>query len=89
MTHRRIVSRMTTTARHETSRVTAHDALMTAEELLVYPMPDKRVELVRGRLVVREPPGMRHGEYAMRSGVALSNFLIQDRESRPRRAVGS
>ncbi len=81
MTHRRIVRRMTTIARHETSRLTAHDALMTAEELLVYPMPDKRVELVRGRLVVREPPGMRHGECAMRIGVALSNFLMQDRES--------
>lgn len=65
-----------------TPRVTTPVALMTAEELLVYPMPNKRVELVRGRLVVREPPGMRHGECAMRIGVALSNFLSRDRESR-------
>lgn len=57
-------------------------ALMTAEELLAYPMPDKRVELVRGQLIVREPPGMRHGEYAARVAVALSNFLSRDRESR-------
>lgn len=71
---------MTTTVMHEASRVTAHVALMTAEELLVFPMPDKRVELVRGRLIVREPPGLRHGECAMRIGVALSNFLSQDRE---------
>ena len=56
--------------------------LMTAEELLAYPMPDKRVELVRGRLIVREPPGMRHGECASRVVVALSNFLTRDRELR-------
>ena len=73
---------MTTTVLHETARVTTPAALMTAEELLAYPMPDKRVELVRGRLIVREPPGMRHGEYASRVVVALSNFLVRDRESR-------
>ncbi len=56
--------------------------LMTAEELLVYEMPDKRVELVRGRLIVREPPGMRHGEFASRLVVALSNYLSRDRASR-------
>ena len=62
--------------------MSTHDELMTAEELLVYEMPDKRVELVRGRLIVREPPGMRHGEFASRLVVALSNFLSRDRESR-------
>lgn len=36
-------------------------APMTAEELLSTPLPDKRVELVRGVLVVREPAGFRHG----------------------------
>lgn len=56
--------------------------LMTAEELFVHPMPGKRVELVRGRLIVREPPGMRHGECAMRIGVAISNFLSRDRDAR-------
>ena len=35
--------------------------LMTAEELLQTSIPDKRSELVRGHLVVREPPGGRHG----------------------------
>jgi Uma2 family endonuclease len=36
-------------------------SLMTADELLRTPLPDKRVELVRGVLVVREPAGFRHG----------------------------
>lgn len=57
-------------------------ALMTAEELLLYPMPDKRVELVRGRLVVREPPGMRHGQCAARIVMALGIYLERDRERR-------
>jgi len=39
--------------------------LMTAEELLRTSIPDKRTELVRGRLVVREPAGDRHGRVAM------------------------
>ena len=81
LTSRRYRVRMTTTVLPEIPRVTTPVALMTAEELLAYPMPDKRVELVRGRLVVREPPGLRHGEYATRVVVALSNFLTRDRES--------
>ncbi len=36
-------------------------ALMTADELLHLRIPDKHVELVRGVLVVREPPGYTHG----------------------------
>lgn len=36
-------------------------ALLTADELLHVHLPDKRVELVRGVLVVREPAGLRHG----------------------------
>lgn len=39
--------------------------LMTAEELLRASYPDKRTELVRGRLVIREPAGDRHGRVAM------------------------
>jgi Uma2 family endonuclease len=35
--------------------------LMTAEELLYTNVPNKRTELVRGRLIVHEPPGGRHG----------------------------
>ncbi len=36
--------------------------LMTAEQLLDVSIPGKQVELVRGRLVVKEPPGYRHGD---------------------------
>ncbi len=39
--------------------------LMTAEELLHLNVPDQRTELVRGRLVIREPAGDRHGRVAM------------------------
>jgi Uma2 family endonuclease len=39
-------------------------ALMTADELLHLSIPDKRTELVRGVLMVREPPGLRHGRIA-------------------------
>lgn len=34
---------------------------MTVEELLAVHLPDKRVELVRGVMVVREPAGFTHG----------------------------
>src|SRR5438874_6996975 len=40
-------------------------ALMTANELLHVRIPEKRAELVRGKLVVREPAGLRHGRVAM------------------------
>jgi Uma2 family endonuclease len=39
-------------------------ALMTAEELRYTHVPNKRTELVRGRLIVHEPPGGRHGYVA-------------------------
>jgi Uma2 family endonuclease len=45
--------------------------LMTAEELLRLRLPDKRTELVRGRLVVRDPGGARHGAVAMRLGYRI------------------
>jgi Uma2 family endonuclease len=35
--------------------------LLTAEELERLDIPDKRTELVRGRLIVREPAGYQHG----------------------------
>jgi len=40
--------------------------LMTAEELLALDLPNKRTELVRGRLMVREPAGYEHGRVAAR-----------------------
>jgi len=38
--------------------------MMTADELLVLQPPDKSTELVRGRMIVREPPSAMHGRYA-------------------------
>lgn len=46
-------------------------ALFTAEDLEQLTLPDKRVELVRGQLVVREPAGYRHGAVAMQLGAAM------------------
>src|SRR5262249_25046892 len=41
-------------------------ALLTAADLMDVHMPNKRVELVRGVLIVKEPPGYRHGEIVAR-----------------------
>jgi Uma2 family endonuclease len=46
-------------------------ALMTAEDLLRTSIPDKQVDLVRGVLVVREPPGLRHGRVAVQLAVQV------------------
>ena len=48
--------------------------LVTADELLTLAMPDKQVELVRGRLVVREPPGYQHGRVAYRIATKIGEF---------------
>ena len=48
---------------------------MTAEELLHLNLPNKRTELVRGKLVVREPAGYRHGAIAMNLALAIGNFV--------------
>jgi len=40
--------------------------LRTADELLEWYEPGKRAELVRGQLIVSEPPGARHGSVANR-----------------------
>lgn len=49
--------------------------LLTADELLHLYLPDKRVELVRGVLVVREPAGGRHGRVAMNVALELGNYV--------------
>lgn len=49
--------------------------LMTAEELLHASIPDKRTELVRGMLIVREPPGGRHGSVTMNLALRLGNHV--------------
>src|SRR5213594_572105 len=46
-------------------------AILTADELLQ--IPDKHAELVRGVLVVREPPGLRHGRIALELGRRLAD----------------
>ena len=48
---------------------------MTAEELARLSIPDKSVELVRGQLMVREPPGTRHGDLAGRLYLRVANFV--------------
>lgn len=54
----------------------ANDAeLMTAEQLEHIEIPGKTVELVRGRLVVHEPPGMYHGVVTARLGRELDAFV--------------
>jgi Uma2 family endonuclease len=40
--------------------------LLTAEQLLHTHVPNKRTELLRGRLIVHEPPGGRHGNVIAR-----------------------
>jgi len=52
-------------------------ALMTADELLRTHVPDKRAELVRGVLVVREPAGSRHGLVTMNLGAELAVYVKQ------------
>lgn len=49
-------------------------AFMTAEELERLNLPNKRTELVRGRLIVREPAGFRHGIVAANVGRRLHDF---------------
>ena len=49
--------------------------LMTADDLLRTHVSDKRTELVRGVLVVREPAGSRHGLVTIRSGAPSRPYL--------------
>jgi Uma2 family endonuclease len=48
---------------------------MTAEELERYPLRDKQAELLRGRLVVREPPGTLHGLISGTLGLLLGGYV--------------
>ena len=50
-------------------------ALVTAEELFRLNLPNKRTELVRGMLIIREPAGYQHGDVAMRLGAAIHNYV--------------
>ncbi len=55
---------------------------MTAEQLLEYDTRGLRTELVRGRLVVREPAGYQHGSIAARVLVCIATYLERDRVAR-------
>ena len=48
---------------------------MTADELLNTSIPDKQTELVRGRLIVREPPGFRCGRIAVDIAARLGEYV--------------
>jgi Uma2 family endonuclease len=50
-------------------------ALLTAEDLERLNLPNKRTELVRGVLIVREPAAFDHGRVAMRIGSALHAYV--------------
>ena len=50
-------------------------SLMTADELLRVNIPGKQVELVRGVLVVREPPGFQHGAITATLGTLLKQHV--------------
>jgi Uma2 family endonuclease len=49
--------------------------LMTADELFELNLPDKRTELVKGVLVVREPAGYRHGLLTARLAKRLMDHV--------------
>jgi hypothetical protein len=49
--------------------------LLTAADVERLSLPNKQVELLRGRLVVREPPRTRHGVIAAKLGYFLSDFV--------------
>ena len=51
--------------------------LLTAEDVLRLTIPGKSAELVRGHLVVREPPSSRHGSVAARLTYLLSDHVYR------------
>jgi Uma2 family endonuclease len=58
----------------------ASPSLLTAEELLSVSVPGKRVELVQGVLVVREPTGLRHGRVTMAVARRLADHVAASRQ---------
>jgi Uma2 family endonuclease len=53
-------------------------ALLTADDLMRLQPPDKRTELVRGRMIVREPAGFRHGDIATTIATRLHPFVAEN-----------
>lgn len=56
--------------------------LMTAEDLMANPVPNKCTELVAGQLLVREPPGYQHGDVAARLLVAIGAHVYAQKLGR-------
>jgi Uma2 family endonuclease len=56
-----------------------HTGLITAEELERIDIPGKVTELIRGRLVVREPPGTSHGRISATLCMLLGNFVRREK----------
>jgi Uma2 family endonuclease len=54
---------------------TTTSSLLTAADLERLALPDKQVELVRGHLFVREPPGTWHGTIAARLTRRVGDFV--------------
>lgn len=50
-------------------------ALLTADDLRKLQPPDKRTELVRGVMIVREPGGFRHGDIVVGLTVVIAQFV--------------
>ena len=50
-------------------------ALLTADDLMRLQPPDKHTELVRGVMVVREPPGFRHGGIAVNLAFVICQYV--------------
>jgi hypothetical protein len=57
------------------SRAVSPDAPAGEDVLPRFTCALKQVELVRGQLFVREPPGRRHGTIAAKLGCYLSDFV--------------
>lgn len=53
--------------------------LLTAEDLLRVHIPDKSTELVRGALVVREPPSTEHGRIQSNLAYFVTEYVRQNR----------
>lgn len=63
-----------TTGERYTRRMTA-PALMTADELERLPETGKRTELVRGHLIVSEPPGFQHGDVVVNLAAIMKAYV--------------
>ena len=49
---------------------------MTADELLTLELPNKSTELVRGQLIVREPPGTYHGRVQGILHILVGSYVL-------------